>query len=153
LARARRQGNASGGFLKCRENNACGLTKARENHRVHMYVNTFQMYVRRKFMTAVRAVRVKKVSVTTLRGRLKGYMKQAKGRNVVLINNRRQESKYLVDKDWLDTVMRERESILATLQVLADRELTNRLLKLAETVDEDVRAGRLHTMEEVFGES
>jgi hypothetical protein len=48
--------------------------------------------------------------------------------------------------------MRERESILATLEILADRELTNRLLKLAETVDMDVRAGRLHTMEEVFGE-
>ncbi len=104
-------------------------------------------------MTPVGAVRVKKVSVTTLRGRLKGYMKQARGCNLVLINNRRQESKYLVDKDWLDTVMRERESVIATLQVLADRELTNRLLKLAETVEEDVRAGRLHTMEEVFGES
>jgi len=104
-------------------------------------------------MGAVRPVKVKKVSVTTLRGRLKGYMKQARGGNLVLINNRRQESKYLVDKDWLDTVMRERESILATLQILADRELTARLLKLAETVDEDVRAGRLHTIEEVFGES
>jgi hypothetical protein len=57
-----------------------------------------------------------------------------------------------VDKEWLDTVMRERKSILATLEVLADRELTGRLLKLAETIDEDVRAGRLHTMEEVFGE-
>jgi hypothetical protein len=104
-------------------------------------------------MSAAKDVRVKKVSVTTLRGRLKGYMKQARGSNVVLINNRRQKSKYLVDKDWLDTMMRERESFIATLQVLADRELTNRLLKLAETVDEDVRVGRLHTMEEVFGES
>src|SRR5260370_14855758 len=107
------------------------------------------MYGRRNCRPAVRAVKVKQVSVTTLRGRVKGDMKQAIGCNVVLITNRRQASKYLVDKDWLDTMMRERESILATLQVLADRELTNRLLKLAETVDEDVRAGRLHSMEEV----
>jgi len=98
------------------------------------------------------AVMVRKVSATSLRGRLKTYMKAAKGGKVVLIENRRQESKYLVDKEWLDTVMRERESILATLEVLADRELTNRLLKLAETIDEDVSAGRLHTMDEVFGE-
>jgi hypothetical protein len=98
------------------------------------------------------AVTVRKVSATNLRGRLKSYMKAAKGGKVVLIENRRQESKYLVDKEWLDTVMRERESILATLEVLADRELTNRLLKLAESIDEDVSAGRLHTMEEVFGE-
>src|ERR1019366_5887093 len=98
------------------------------------------------------AVTVRKVSATSLRSRLKGYMKEAKGDKVVLIENRRQESKYLVDKEWLDTLMRERESILATLEILADRELTNRLLKLAETVDEDLRAGKLHTMEEVFGE-
>jgi PHD/YefM family antitoxin component YafN of YafNO toxin-antitoxin module len=98
------------------------------------------------------AVTVRKVSATSLRGRLKTYMKAAKGGKVVLIENRRQESKYLVDKEWLDTVMRERESILATLEVLADRELTSRLLKLAETLDGDITAGRLHTMEEVFGE-
>jgi hypothetical protein len=98
------------------------------------------------------AVTVRKVSATNLRGRLKSYMKAAKGGKVVLIENRRQESKYLVYKEWLDTVMRERESILATLEILADRELTNRLLKLAESIDEDVSAGRLHTMEEVFGE-
>jgi len=78
-------------------------------------------------------------------------MKAAKGDKVVLIENRRQESKYLVDKEWLDALVRERESVLATLEVLADRELTNRLLKLAETIDEDVRSGRLHTREEVFG--
>jgi len=99
------------------------------------------------------AVTVRKVSATSLRGRLKTYMKAAKGDKVVLIENRRQESKYLVDKEWLDALVRERESVLATLEVLADRELTNRLLKLAETIDEDVRAGRLHTMEEVFGKS
>lgn len=104
-------------------------------------------------MAETKAVMVRKVSATNLRGRLKTYMKAAKGGKVVLIENRRQESKYLVDKEWLDTVMRERDSILATLQVLADRELTNRLLKLAETIDADASAGRLHTMEEVFGKS
>src|SRR5271166_2735291 len=109
------------------------------------------MYVRSKAMAESGAVTIRKVSATSLRGRLKTYMKAAKGGKVVLIENRRQDSKYLVDKEWLDAVMRERESILATLKVLADRELTNRLLKLAETIDKDVNAGRLHTMEEVFG--
>ena len=102
-------------------------------------------------MVETGAVTVRKVSATSLRGRLKTYMKAAKGDKVVLIENRRQESKYLVDKEWLDALVRERESVLATLEVLADRELTNRLLKLAETIDEDVRSGRLHTREEVFG--
>jgi PHD/YefM family antitoxin component YafN of YafNO toxin-antitoxin module len=104
-------------------------------------------------MAHARAVRVRKVSATSLRGRLKTFLKAAKGGSVVLIENRRQESKYLVDKDWLDALMRERESFLATLEILADRELTARLLKLAQTVDEDVRAGRIHTMKEVFDET
>ena len=103
-------------------------------------------------MAASKPVTVRRVSATRLRSRLKGFMKEAKGGKVVLIENRRQESKYLVDKGWLDALMRERESILATLEILANRELTNRLLKLAETVDHDIRSGELHTMEEVFGE-
>ena len=35
---------------------------------------------------------------------------------------------YLVDKDFLDSLLNERESILATLEILADRELTERLI-------------------------
>jgi len=46
----------------------------------------------------------------------------------------------------------ERESILATLEILADRELTDRLLKLSETIDCGVRAGRLLKTADVFGE-
>jgi hypothetical protein len=69
----------------------------------------------------------------------------------VLVENRRQASKYLVDKDFLDSLVRERESILATLEILADRELTDRLLALSKTVDQDAAAGRLLTTEDVFG--
>jgi len=118
-----------------------------------MYVTSIITYSWEDSVTTTKTVTVKKVSATTLRGGLKSYMKHAKGGKVVLIENRRQESKYLVDKEWLDAVIRERESILATLEILADRELTDRLLKLAETVDEDLRAGRLHTMDEVFSQS
>jgi len=79
-------------------------------------------------------------------------METAKDDAVVLIGNRRRQARYLVDKNWLDKVIRERQSILATIEVLADRDLTARLLKAAKTVDEDVRAGRLHTLEEVLGD-
>jgi len=44
-----------------------------------------------------------------------------------------------------------RESILATLEILADRELTGRLLALSKTIDDDVAAGRLLTTKDVFG--
>jgi hypothetical protein len=38
------------------------------------------------------------------------------------------------------------------LEVLADRKLTDRLLQLAKTIDRDVRAGKLRSMRQVFGE-
>jgi prevent-host-death family protein len=95
-------------------------------------------------------VAVKKVSATDFREKLKDYLKAARANTVVLVENRRQPSKYLVDKQFLDSLVKERESILATLDILADRELTDRLLKLSKTIDEDVRAGRLLKTADVF---
>ena len=62
----------------------------------------------------------KTVSSTDLRANLKEYLKAAAKNRVVLIENRRQSAKYLVDKEFLDTLLRERESIFATLEVLAE---------------------------------
>jgi len=95
---------------------------------------------------------IKKVSATDLRDKLKTCLKEAKANRVVLVENRRQAPKYLVDKEFLDSLVKERESILATLEILADRELTDRLLRLSRTIDTDIASGRLLTMEDVFGE-
>ena len=46
--------------------------------------------------------------------------------------------------------MNEHNSILATLEILAERELTDRLLALSKTIDHDVADGRLLTTEDVF---
>jgi hypothetical protein len=58
-----------------------------------------------------------------------------------------------VDKNWLDELVRERDSLLATLEILTDKKLTARLTSLAKTIDDDVESNRLHTMDEVFAES
>jgi len=97
------------------------------------------------------SIAVKKVTATDLRDKLKTYLKEATANRVVLVENRRQPSKYLVDKDFLDSLVNERDSILATLEILADRELTDRLLSLSKTIDRDVAAGRLLTTADVFG--
>jgi len=88
----------------------------------------------------------KTVNATDLRDRLKDCLRAARNNHVVLIENRRQSSKYLVDKEFLDTL----DSILATLKILADGSLTERLLKLSKTLDADVAAGRLLSTAEVF---
>lgn len=94
----------------------------------------------------------KTVSASDLRARLKDCLKAAKDNRVVLIENRRQSAKYLVDKEFFDTLVKERDSIFATLEILADRDLTDRLLSLSKTIDRDVAAGRLLTTADVFGE-
>jgi len=96
-------------------------------------------------------IRVKKVSSTALRGKLKSCLRQARANRVVLVENRRQDSKYLVDKAFLDSLVEERESILATLEILADRGLTERLLRLSKSIDDDVAAERLLAFSDVFG--
>jgi hypothetical protein len=95
-------------------------------------------------------MRVTKVTASQLRGRLRDRLREVTDNKVLLVQNRRQKEKYVVDKEWLDTLVRERESVLATLEILADRELTERLLLLAKTIDRDVQRNRLLTMEEVF---
>ena len=97
------------------------------------------------------SIAVKKVTATDLRDKLKAYLKEATANRVLLVENRRQAPKYLVDKDFLDSLLNERESVLATLEILADRELTDRLLALSRTIDDDVAKGRLLTTEDVFG--
>ena len=94
---------------------------------------------------------VKKVTASDFRDRLKDYLKAARANRVVLVENRRQPAKYLVDKEYLDSLVKERESILATLEILADRDLTDRLLHLSKTIDDDVAAGRLLRTADVFG--
>jgi prevent-host-death family protein len=103
-------------------------------------------------MMARISVAVKKVTASDFRGKLKDYLKAARANTVILVENRRQPAKYLVDKEFLDSLVKERDSILATLEILTDRELTDRLLKLSKTVDDDVRAGRLLKTADVFGE-
>jgi len=92
-----------------------------------------------------------RISATELRDHFKNCLKKAKGGNVVLVENRRQDPKYIVDKEWFANLMRDVKSAMATLEILADRNLTERLLRLSTTIEEDLRSGTLHTMEEVFG--
>ncbi len=94
---------------------------------------------------------IKKVTATDFRDRLKDYLKAARANRVVLVENRRQPAKYLVDKEFLDSLVKERESIMATMEILADRDLTDRLLRLSKTIDDDVAAGRLLRTADVFG--
>ena len=93
---------------------------------------------------------IKTVTATDFRERRNTHLKAARANRMVLVENRRQPSKYLVDKEFLDSLVRERESILATLEILADRNLTDRLLRVSNTIDDDVLACRLLSTADVL---
>jgi PHD/YefM family antitoxin component YafN of YafNO toxin-antitoxin module len=99
-------------------------------------------------LSMAQTIRVKKVSATDFRDDLKEHLKTVKDNTVLLIENRRQVAKYVVDRKYLDRLVEERESILATLEILADRELTNRLVELKKS---GLSKGKLYTMDEVLG--
>ena len=122
-----------------------------DNKRTLMQVNRTLKIERTQMTTASVNVNVKRVTATDLRDSLKDCLKAARNNRVLLIENRRQSAKYLVDKEFLDALMNERDSILATLEILADRNLTDRLLNLSKTIDSHFAAGRLLTTADVFG--
>jgi hypothetical protein len=77
----------------------------------------------------------------------------AKGKNVVLVAARgKGQEKYILDKPYFDELVSARDAAMETLEILMDRKLYSRLLKTAETLEQDVRKGRLASFEQVFGE-
>lgn len=97
-----------------------------------------------------KGINIKRVTASQLRRRLREQLRQVKNNSVLLVQNRRQKEKYVVDKAWLDNLIAERESVLATLEILSDTALTNSLLALAKTIDDDVANNRLYSMADAF---
>lgn len=122
--------------------------------RTHVtYTWLVESYVARpEIIVPTNRMNVKTISATELRDNLRGHLKSVKRNRVVLVENRRQGAKYVVDKEFLDALVHERESFLATLEILADRKLTDHLMSLSKTIDKDVKSGRLLKTEDVFGE-
>jgi hypothetical protein len=100
--------------------------------------------------SAPQGINVKRVTASQLRRRLRQRLREVRNNRVLLVQNRRQKEKYVVDKAWLDNLIAERESVLATLEILSDTALTNRLLALSKTIDDDVVNNRLYSMKDAF---
>ena len=79
-------------------------------------------------------------------------LKQAKGETVVEVASRgKGKEKYILDKAYFDELVSGRDAAVETLAILMDGKLFSRLMTTLETLDEDLRAGRLASFEEVFG--
>jgi hypothetical protein len=80
-------------------------------------------------------------------------LRKAKGRTVVVLTARAgEDEKCVIDKGYFEEMLREMRSLKETLEIMADKQLYQRLMRSSKTLKRDARAGRLHTMEEVLRE-
>jgi regulator of protease activity HflC (stomatin/prohibitin superfamily) len=96
------------------------------------------------------------VSRSELRQKQSRVLRQATGKTVVKVTSgsRKEddETKYIVDKQYWEEVLGKIQALKDTLAITSDPKLFPQLLRAGETVDEDIRLGKLHSFEEAFAE-
>jgi hypothetical protein len=63
-----------------------------------------------------------------------------------------ENKKYVLDKAYFDDLLKRYSSLLETIEITVDRKLFNQIMAVADSLDEDLRQGKLHSFEEAFGE-
>jgi len=72
---------------------------------------------------------------------------------VLLIKaNDKTEEKVVLDKKYFDQIRQQLEAVVETLEITMDRKLFNQILAAADTLDEDLRLGKLHSLDDAFAE-
>ena len=98
----------------------------------------------------------KVVSRSELRQDQSRVLKQATGKTVVVVTSgsrkEDEDTKYIVDKQYWDEVLGKVQALKDTLAITSDPKLFAQMLRAGETVDEDIRLGKLHSFEEAFEE-
>jgi hypothetical protein len=90
-----------------------------------------------------------------LRRNQRALFQRAKGKTVLVVKSPSDgdDGKYVVSQEYFEQLCASLESAVETLEIAMDRRLFNQILAAADTVEEDLRSGRLHSLEEAFGEA
>ena len=107
-------------------------------------------------MSAIALTKPEKIAVrrSQFRRHQSAMLKKAKGRKVVVLTDRGGAAeKYVLDKRYFDELLAKFRSAVETLEITMDRRLFDRLLAARETLDQDIRRGKLHSFEEAFEEN
>ena len=93
------------------------------------------------------------VKRSELRQNQRATLKRAKGRTVVLISaSDKEEEKLVLDKEYFDELVGKLRAAMETLEITMDERLFPRILAAAQTLEADIRLGKLHSLEQAFGE-
>ena len=105
-----------------------------------------QAYLYRR--SGMKAIRVNR---SELRQEQSSVLRKAVGQRIVVIGaTPDDDEKYIVDRKYFDRLLDEWHSARETLEIATDVRLLNNLLSAADTIDEDLRRGRLKAFEDAF---
>jgi len=93
------------------------------------------------------------VNRSELRQNQSALLRRVRGNRVLLIKaNDETEEKVVLDKKYFDQIRQQLEAVVETLEITMDRKLFNQILAAADTLDEDLRLGKLHSLDDAFAE-
>ncbi len=94
-----------------------------------------------------------KINRSQFRQKQSAVLKRARGRTVVVVTSRGEGGqKCVLDREYFEEIMEKFRNAMETLEIMSDTKLFTRLLRTARTLDDDVRLGRLRSLEEAFGQ-
>ena len=103
--------------------------------------------------TALTHAEMLEVNRSDLRQNQSRWLKKARGQRVLLVkSNDKEDEKIVLDKQYFDELRGKLESVVETLEIAMDRKLFNQILAAADTLDQDLRLGKLHSLEDAFAE-
>jgi hypothetical protein len=94
------------------------------------------------------------VQRSELRQNQSRLLRRAKGSTVLVIRGPSggDEDKYVLDKNYFDDLLKRNSALSETLEITLDRKLFSQILAAADTLEKDLRSGKLHSFEEAFEE-
>ena len=93
------------------------------------------------------------VNRTRLRNDLRAVLAEASGNTVVVTTNAAGGVKIIAARAYFEAMIAKMKALQETLGVVTDRKLFAQILAAADTLEEDLRLGKLHSLEDAFGET
>ena len=103
--------------------------------------------------TVLNNAKMLEVNRSDLRQHQSKWLKKARGPHMLLIKSSdAEDDKVVLDKQYFDELHSRIESLIESLEIAMDRKLFRQILQAADTLEEDLRLGKLHSLEDAFAE-
>jgi hypothetical protein len=104
-------------------------------------------------MSALAEPKFKKVNRSELRQKQKATLRLVHGSEGLIIQSDDEESeKVVLDRKYFEQIQKHLQNVVETLEITMDQRLFKQILAAADTLEEDLRLGKLHSLEDAFAE-